>query len=267
MAAPKRQEVTCPACGHLQLDYVEASSYFCRACGHRFTTQPKVRSGNKRLEKRDKSLLRRKIICFSCQHSMDVPEASDSWQCPSCSVYLDLKNHHICSTVGRSIQTYGTITLAPRGYFSGNQAGATHIYFEGGGASGRVVALENMEIRKTSRVRADLSCVRLEIWQGAVLESNRSVRCQDMVVSGTASFRRVEARGSIHIMPGASLRVQELTALEIKVEAGGNLHATTCRSAPTAALTEDLFRNTIEAPAVMTGEEIGRRPSDGRNQE
>lgn len=261
MAAPKRREVTCPACGHLQLDYVEASSSFCRACGHRFTTQPKIKSGTKRTEQRDKSPLRRRIVCFSCQHSMDVPEASDSWQCSSCSVYLDLKNHHITSTVGRSIQTYGTITLASRGFFSGNQAGGTHIYFEGGGASGRLVALENMEIRKTSRIRADLSCVRLEIWKDAVLESNKSVRCQDMVISGKASFRRVEARGSIHIMPGASLRVQDLTALEIKVEEGGSLHATSCRSAPTATLNENLFRSTAEAPTLMSGEETGRRPS------
>lgn len=177
-----------------------------------------------------------------CDHPMQIPDASDSWQCPVCSEYLDLKNHTITGSVGRSLLTYGDITIESQGFFSGNRAEGKNIHIAGGSVSGQITARELLEITRLSKVNADLKCEQFQVSPGAGMESRRSLRCKEAVIVGSVRFRGVHISDSLVIKAGGRLRCDELSAPSIVVEIGGTLIAnqavskTTEKTPPTAAV-------------------------------
>jgi len=226
MATPKRHDVTCPVCSHTQREYVEATSTFCHACGHRYRTVAAPPRRKTKSAKAASNLQRRRIHCVHCEHPMQIPTASDSWQCPACSEYLDLKNYQINSSIGRSLLTYGDITVESRGYFSGNRAEARNIRIEGGSISGQITARELLEITRPSKVSADIRCDRFVAAPGASMECRKSLNCQHAVIEGSIRFRKVQVTETLIIKPGGMLHVDELTVPAIQVSPGGKLTAT-----------------------------------------
>jgi cytoskeletal protein CcmA (bactofilin family) len=230
MATPKRQEVTCPACTHTQREYVEANSTFCHACGFRFPLQAAKPRKARKAAQTSLKLNRRRIHCMHCSHPIQIPEASDSWQCPVCSEYLDLKNHILTGVAGRSLLTYGDISIESKGSFAGNRAEGKNVSIAGGSVSGQITARERLEITRTSRVNADLKCESFHLTAGASMESRKALRCQDAVIEGNARFREVHVTGLLIVKAGAKLRTEELHAQSIQVEKGGSLIATRATS-------------------------------------
>ncbi len=237
MATPKRHDVTCPSCSHSQREYVEATSTFCHACGSHYSLKTAAPRRMTKSAKTASKLNRRRIHCMQCSHPIQVPDASDSWQCPVCSEYLDLKDHYITGSIGRSLRTYGDITIESQGFFSGNRADAKNVRIAGGNVSGQVIARERLEITKPSRVNADLKSETFHVLAGASMESRKSLRCQDAVIEGVVRFREVHISGTLVIRPGGKMRTEELHAPAIKVENGGVLIATHATSPPATALT------------------------------
>ncbi len=160
-----------------------------------------------------------------CDHPMQIPDASDSWQCPVCSEYLDLKTHTISGSVGRSLLTYGDIVVESQGFFSGNRAEGQNIHIAGGSVSGQIKARELLEISRLSKVNADLKSERFHVTPGAGMETRKSLRCKDAVIEGPVRFREVHISGTLIIKAGGKLRTEELFAPAIQVEPGGTLIA------------------------------------------
>ena len=240
MATPKRHDVTCPVCSHTQREYVEATSTFCHACGHRYSTVAAPPRRRTKSAKTAANLHRRRINCVHCSHPLQIPEASDSWQCPVCSEYLDLKDHQINTSVGRTLLTYGNLTFENRCSFSGNRAEAKNIRIEGGSVSGQITARELLEITGPSKVNADIHCDRFQVAPGAGMESRRTLKCQHAVIEGSVRFRKVEIAETLVIKPGGQLHTDELTVPSVQVSPGGILTASQawCRpikAAPAAA--------------------------------
>lgn len=167
-----------------------------------------------------------------CDHPMQIPESSDSWQCPACSEYLDLKDHTITGSVGRSLQTYGDLTVESQGFFSGNRAEAQNIRIAGGSASGQLTARESFEITRLSKVNADIKCDRFLVVSGAGMESRKSLRCHHAVIEGSVRFLEVTITGTLEIKAGGQLRTEKLTVPCIQVSPGGKLYATEAVSRP-----------------------------------
>ena len=225
MAKPKRVEISCPDCGHTQMEYAEANSTFCHACGHRIvlndrSTQRKARKAPSR-----KSVARRTLPCCHCQHPLDIPEESESWQCPVCSGYLDLKDHTITTTVGRSILTYGDILVENRGSFGGNRIEGGTITLAGGLISGQMLARQTFQITRPSRLNAEVSCDTWVMDSGSEVDNRKTVSCQSARISGKAKLRELKVSGTLHILGSGSIDVQQLVATHINVEPGGRLKA------------------------------------------
>ncbi|MEM6602222.1 MAG: polymer-forming cytoskeletal protein [Verrucomicrobiota bacterium] len=249
MATPKRHDVTCPVCSHTQREYIEATSTFCHACGHRYSTVAAPPRRKTKSAKTASALHRRRIYCVHCDHPMQIPEASDSWQCPACSEYLDLKDHTINRSVGRSLLTYGSLTFESHGFFSGNRAEAKNIRIAGGSVSGQITAWESLEITRVSKVNGDIKCECFQVAAGAGMESRKSLNCQNAVIEGSVTFREVHVTERLVIKAGGTLRTEILSVPSIEVLPGGRLVAAQacCLSTSQAAkITADPARPAAE---------------------
>lgn len=225
MATPKRHDVTCPVCSHTQREYVEATSTFCHACGHRYSTAEKPARRVTRSARSAAKLQRQRVLCLHCSQPLQIPDASDSWQCPFCSEYLDLKNHIINHSVGRSVLTYGDVVIESKGFFSGNRAEGKDIRIAGGTVSGQLKARELLEISRPSKISAELRSDRFHITAGGKVNSRKSLHCREAVIEGNARFRSVGIIDSLLVKAGGVLHTDELSAGSILVEPGGTLTA------------------------------------------
>lgn len=179
---------------------------------------------------KDRRAVERKMIeCFHCQHPMHIPSASASWQCPACSTYLDLKNHHIENSVGRSILTYGDITISERGSLSGSRAEGQNIILEGGRLAGQVKARNSLRVTRVSRLEAEVIADQILIEPGAVINCRKSMRCRQMKVEGRVRLRQLQVTGECLVISGGELVVETLISPSLKVEPGAVLVAATAR--------------------------------------
>jgi len=234
MTRPKRQAIDCPSCGHQQMEYVEANSTFCHVCGTRIALQDTKKKRVRRKPSRPQPATRRKLACFECDHPLSIPEASDSWQCPVCSTYIDLRSHRITTTMGRSIQTYGDIVISEKGSFGGSLLEGENIRIESGGVSGQMRARDRLIISGKCRVQAELQSAYLILEPSASAKNNRTWRCGEALIQGDLQVGSLVVNGPLRIPAGGSLKVASLQARSIFVEPGGKLQALEAESRPPA---------------------------------
>ncbi|MEM6820502.1 MAG: hypothetical protein AAF558_00990 [Verrucomicrobiota bacterium] len=224
MVRPKRTEVVCPSCGHRQMEYVEANSTFCHACGHRIPlTVKQYRKGSS--SAKTSSVKRQSIRCFHCSHEMQIPTASDSWQCPRCSEYLDFKTHEISVSTGRLLLTYGNITINTRGYLGGSRAEAENITLAGGSASARLVARKELIVNQTCKLSGGFRTRDFVIKPGATAEAQKFVQCRNATIEGIAKFQEMFVSEHLEIVQGGALYVEHLVVSSVTVQQGGQLRA------------------------------------------
>lgn len=115
MPASKQDRVplTCPHCGHQQLEPRTAFSSVCKKCGRHLRVQEILRPARAAV----KAVPERKpITCFDCGAVLEVPVSAESTMCKRCSAYIDLKDYHINNAVSKNFKTKGTFVVEPKGY-------------------------------------------------------------------------------------------------------------------------------------------------------
>src|SRR6476469_8634008 len=101
MPASQQDKVslTCPQCGHQQLEPRTAYSTVCKKCGQHLRVQELLKPSRKAADETGPGPERRRIRCFDCGAELEVPVSAESTMCKKCSRYVDLKDYQITSAV------------------------------------------------------------------------------------------------------------------------------------------------------------------------
>lgn len=108
-----RVPLTCPHCGHEQLEPRTAFSSVCKKCGQHLRVQEILKPARPAAESAPE---RKTITCFDCGAALEVPVSAESTMCKRCSHYVDLKDYRITSAVSKNFKTKGAFVVEPKGY-------------------------------------------------------------------------------------------------------------------------------------------------------
>src|ERR1043166_8570314 len=111
--------LTCPHCGHGQLEPRTAISSVCKKCGQHLRVQEILKPAPKAAEAAPE---RRRIQCFECGAELEVPPSAESTMCKKCSRYVDLKDYRITSAVSKNFKTRGAFVIEQKGYVFNTEA-------------------------------------------------------------------------------------------------------------------------------------------------
>src|SRR5207244_6683568 len=117
----RKQSVTCPHCGHKQLEPPAAYSTVCKGCGKHIRIEDTRKPGAKRTvvpvvaeaPPRPKG---RAVTCFKCGTELSVSASAQSTMCKRCSSHLDLRDYQITAAISKNFQTKGRFVIEQGGY-------------------------------------------------------------------------------------------------------------------------------------------------------
>src|SRR5256885_13997809 len=125
---PAKVSVTCPKCGHAQLEPPTAYSSVCKKCREHFRLK-ELRQPSGQTTQLRKEL--RHVRCFTCGTDLDVPATAQSTMCKRCSSHVDLRDYHITSTVSKNFKTKGRFLIDETGYLLNTDSIAGEVILKG----------------------------------------------------------------------------------------------------------------------------------------
>jgi cytoskeletal protein CcmA (bactofilin family)/Zn finger protein HypA/HybF involved in hydrogenase expression len=254
---PKRHriELTCPECGHSQLEPAMVVSTQCRSCRANFqvvagkavsrqrattriartrpeaatTTEAPVATIPPFLKKKEPALrnplLRfffkekppREVTCFNCGHTHKAVSEAQSSQCPRCSSYISLLDYEITEPWNRRIQTRGNVIIQKTGVVSGITIQCHHLTVLGE-LAGSVECSGDLVIRSHGKILGKVSCRQLRVERGARVEFLNPVTATSAYIDGNVRGQ-ISCTGSITLEKRAHLQGLVKTA-SLVVKAG-----------------------------------------------
>ena len=91
-----RIPVTCPRCGHLQLEPRTGYSTICKECHQHFRLEE---VGRLPAQSAKPQLEQRQVRCFQCGTQLAVPATAASALCKRCGSHVDLTNYRLLEAV------------------------------------------------------------------------------------------------------------------------------------------------------------------------
>ena len=161
-AKPDRIPVTCPACGHSQLEPRTAYSTICKACRQHFHVQEALHPTAK---PQQPLLEQKRIRCFQCGAELEVPVAATSTMCKRCSSHVDLTDYRITQTVSKNFRTHGRLVIEEKGYVLNADALVGDAVIKGR-FIGKLVAAGTLEINSSAKIKGTFTAARLVIPAG-----------------------------------------------------------------------------------------------------
>jgi cytoskeletal protein CcmA (bactofilin family)/DNA-directed RNA polymerase subunit RPC12/RpoP len=171
---PTKQDkvsLTCPHCGHKQLEPRTAISTNCKKCGQHLRVQEVLKPAPKAKEQKEE---KRRVNCFECGAELEVPPSAESTMCKRCSRYVDLKDYHITSAVSKNFKTRGAFVIEPKGYVFNTEAVVADAIIKGR-FLGRLVAERSLTVYSNAEIKGSFATARLIIpaanhfrWNGAI---------------------------------------------------------------------------------------------------
>jgi len=159
---PNRIPVTCPACGHSQLEPRIAYSTICKACRQHFRVQEAL---HPTAQTPEPQLAQRQVRCFQCGAELAVPVAATSTMCKRCSSHVDLADYRITQTVSKNFRTHGLLVIEEKGYVLNADALVGDAVIKGR-FIGKLVAAGTLEIHSSANIKGSFSAARLVIPAG-----------------------------------------------------------------------------------------------------
>jgi cytoskeletal protein CcmA (bactofilin family) len=166
-----RIPVTCPRCGHCQLEPRTAYSSICRACHQHFRLDQVQRLSA--LPAKPQLELRR-VRCFQCGADLAVPVAAASTICKRCRCHVDLADYRVTQTVSKKFRTHGRLVIEEKGHIFDSDALVGEAVVKGR-FIGKLYAEGLLEIHSSANIKGTLAAGRLVIpvghhfrWPGAL---------------------------------------------------------------------------------------------------
>ncbi|MDX6767386.1 MAG: polymer-forming cytoskeletal protein [Candidatus Methylacidiphilales bacterium] len=217
--SPPKQTVQCPSCRHTQWEYAAAVATHCHTCGTRIPIQEKTREGRLvRLK-----VERKEIDCHHCNRPLVIPAEALSWQCPGCSSYLDFKDHVLDRETSSSIETYGTLTVGPKGVAAGVRTSAVSAEIAGR-ILGRLTCVEKVRLSGEARLHGHLEAEEVVVAPGARVDVAQLIETPLIRVDGRLKATEILA-SHVVVGPEGDLAADVVRCFSIQVEKCGRLRA------------------------------------------
>lgn len=159
-ASPQDQvRLTCPHCGHQQLEPRTAFSSVCKKCGQHLRVQEILHPAAKTVASGPE---RRQITCFDCGAELEVPATAESTMCKKCSRYIDLKDYRISSAVSKNFKTKGSFVVETKGYVFNTEAIVADAVIKGR-FLGKLIAQHSLSIYSTAEIKGKFTTPHLII--------------------------------------------------------------------------------------------------------
>ena len=161
MPAKKQDKVllTCPHCGHQQMESRQAFSTICKKCGQHLRVQEVLHPPPKAAVRAPDQ---KHITCFECGAELDVPASAESTMCKRCSRYVDLHDYRITSAIAKNFKTKGTFIVEPKGYVFNTESIVGDAVIRGK-FHGKLVAERSLTVYSTADIKGSLSAAHLII--------------------------------------------------------------------------------------------------------
>jgi cytoskeletal protein CcmA (bactofilin family) len=159
---PDKIAVTCPRCGHCQLEPRTAYSSICKQCHQHFRLEQVQRLpaplARPQLEPKQ-------VRCFHCAAELTVPVAATSTICKRCRSHVDLANYRVTQTLSKKLRTHGRLVIEERGFLFDSEALVGEALVKGR-FIGRLVAEGTLEINSSADIKGNITAGRLMIPAG-----------------------------------------------------------------------------------------------------
>ena len=213
-------EVSCPECGHVQMESENFISTVCRKCSFYFKS-PLV-SGSSKKKTHRATIPKRELTCADCGAVQMVAEEAQSSSCLECGRHLELGHRLIEGELLGNLSLEGELEIGPRGNFGGAKARAARILLKGR-ASGFLEAAEWLRVEGQAKMRLGAKGGELLISEGAVLEAGDTLAFQSAKIEGELRCEKLIIEGAVWIGPRARVVVERIVFGEMTLESGGQL--------------------------------------------
>jgi cytoskeletal protein CcmA (bactofilin family) len=218
--------LTCPKCGHQQMESQAAFSSVCRECGQYWRVQELLKPAPKAPLAAPE---RKRITCFDCGAELDVPASAQSTMCKKCSCYIDLHDYSISSAVSKNFKTKGSFVIQPAGYVFNSEAFVRDAVIKGR-FIGKLVVEHSLTLYSTANIKGDFTAGAL------IVPAANQFRWPGCLKMGSAEIEGelvadVEVENSVHITANGrfhgTLRARSFTAdvgavVEVEARIGMN---------------------------------------------
>jgi cytoskeletal protein CcmA (bactofilin family) len=164
------------------------------------------------------------FVCYECGYAFSISGKVRTLYCAKCRTILNQTDYVIDKPHDVSIVTAGTVTIAPRGQWTGGSIHARDVIVEGRHEDGSIKAFRRLvvgpgAVLQLEKIEAEDLVVRADV----ELSSAKPLRFRDVELHGTL-LASLEGSGLVTIHPGGCL-VGSLTTRHLKVIEGGGLRA------------------------------------------
>lgn len=210
MPASKQDKVrvTCPHCGHEQLEPRTAISTVCKKCREHLDVQEVLRPTRKTVERAPE---RRRITCFDCGAELEVALSAESTMCKRCSSYVDLHDYRITNAVSKNFKTKGSFVVEPKGYVFNTEVTVSDAVIKGR-FHGKLFAERSLTIYSTAEFKGSFKTGRL------VIPAENHFRWKESISVGAAEIAG-ELAANLHAK--STIILKSTARLFGDVEAGG----------------------------------------------
>jgi cytoskeletal protein CcmA (bactofilin family) len=239
----QRVELTCPECGHVQLEPALVVSTQCQICRAHFQvidgkavarSRPATRLAKPRLDSdpypdapppQPKLAYRgsakpppephpwlrwlfrpkpqRTLLCFDCGHEFKASSEAQSSQCPRCCCYVSLLDYTIEAPWHRSIQTRGDVTILKSGSVT-NSTIQCHNLTVLGQLGCPASCSGDLTIRNHGKIPGSVTCRHLRIERRSRVEFMQPVTATSATINGQARGQ-INCTGTVTLEKGAVL--------------------------------------------------------------
>lgn len=213
-AKPDRITVSCPKCGHRQLEPRSAYSTICKACHQHFRLEEVLRPA---AQPSTPQVEQRQVRCFQCGAELAVPVAAASSMCKHCSSHVDLADYRITQTVSKNFRTHGRLVIEEKGYVLNADALVGEAVIKGR-FIGKLVAEGTLEIAATANIKGSFTAGRLLIPPGHHFRWPEPVRVEAAEIGGEL-VADLQTKGTVWLRSTARF-FGAVQARNLVVEAG-----------------------------------------------
>lgn len=176
----QRLPVSCPACGHRQLEPAAAISTNCRRCGQHILVQEVLHPPAESARPNPKQ---RRITCFECGVEQEVVANAQSTMCRKCSRYIDLADYRITNAVSKNFKTKGSFIVEPKGNVFNTEAIVGEAVLKGRFA-GKLSVEGGLTIYSSAQIKGSFTAGKLIIPQNNVFTWKPALAVRSAEIAG-----------------------------------------------------------------------------------
>ncbi|HUL51421.1 MAG TPA: polymer-forming cytoskeletal protein [Candidatus Nitrosotalea sp.] len=206
--------LTCPHCGHQQLEPRAIVSTICRQCAGHYRAGD---VGKARARRRDPPANRKQFTCFECGAELQAAASAQSTMCKRCSTHIDLRDYEFNEAVSRNFRTKGRFVVDLKGYVFNTEATVGDAVIKGR-FLGKLVAERSLTFYSTAEFKGTFRTGHL------VIPAGNHFRWKDTVPVGSAEIAgelaaNLKSTGTV-ILKSTSRFYGDLEAGNLVVEEG-----------------------------------------------